>query len=186
MKIFDSRNAPELIQLLLSGAVGVIKTDTLYGIVAAATQPDAVERIYTIRERTPGKPLIILAASEQQVMDLVNTDSVEEVLGELWPGPNSVILPIQEATPEYLHRGTGTLAVRVPDDTELRTLLVQVGPIVAPSANPQGLEPASTIVMAQEYFGETVDFYVDSGPVNDVKPSNLIAINRDGTLEKLR
>ena len=70
-------------------------------------------------------------------------------------------------------RGTGTIAFRMPDIPELRDLLVQTGPLIAPSANTEGEPPALTVGDAKKYFGDEVDFYVDAGKLESL-PSTLI------------
>lgn len=65
----------------------------------------------------------------------------------------------------YLHKGTDTIAFRIPDYPELLKLIDQVGPIIAPSANLEGQPPAKNIDAAREYFGDSIDFYVDIGNI---------------------
>ena len=74
---------------------------------------------------------------------------------------------------KYLHRGTKSLAFRIPTSPELRKLLEKTGPLVAPSANWEGRKPASTIKEAQKFFGPNVEFYMDAGRVIG-KSSTLI------------
>ncbi len=70
-------------------------------------------------------------------------------------------------------RGTGSIAFRYPKDERLQEILKDTGPLVAPSANPEGMPPATTIEEAKKYFSESVDFYVDGG-TRDAKPSSVI------------
>lgn len=95
-----------------------------------------------------------------------------------------MILPCTSKKFEYLHRGTKTLAFRFPKKKSLVNLLEKTGPLVAPSANPQGLPPASTAKEAKAYFGETVDFYISGGKPRK-KPSKIVRISGGG-LEILR
>lgn len=171
MNIFTERNDPEIIQILQSGGVGVLKTDTLYGIVASIRHESAVERVYALRQRDMLKPCIILAADTSQLSE-VKDKALREFMQSQWPGPVSIVMPAPGA-PDYLTRGGESLAIRIPADEELRELLEQTGPLIAPSANVQGQEPARNIHEAQEYFGEKVDFYINSGEVEDVAPSQL-------------
>jgi len=171
MKKFTERHIPEVAHLLVKGGIGVIKTDTLYGIVASATDENAVERVYAVRKRDSHKPVILLIADHTQVFDGPQ-GKLATFAGEHWPGAVSIIIPSPSA-PLYLTRGGNTLAYRVPADTELRRLLYLTGPLIAPSANLQGEPPARTIDQAEAYFGDAVDFYVDSGEVGDVSPSQL-------------
>ena len=84
----------------------------------------------------------------------------------------------------YLHRGSKSLAFRVPKSKWLRTLISKTGTLVAPSANPEGLKPARTVKAASNYFSDHVDFYLDGGALNK-KPSTIIRFKKGGfTLER--
>lgn len=174
-------------RLLREGGVGVLATDTLYGVVAAAENEAAVERVYALKKRTPTKPVIILIASpnDLSIFGIDLSPERRERLMQYWPGPTSVVLPCGAKVPEYLHRGTHTLAFRLPDNQALQAFLKESGPIIAPSANPEGLEPATTIEEAKAYFGAGVDFYIDSGERTG-EPSTLISLDEQGEVTVLR
>ena len=89
------------------------------------------------------------------------------------PGKTSIILPCPDEKFHYLHRGSNFLAFRLPADAPLRQFIYRTGPLVAPSANLEGLPPATTIEEAQNYFGDKVDFYIDGGKMEG-SPSKLI------------
>lgn len=167
-------------EALKEGQVAVIHTDTIYGIVGSALLPDTVERIYKLRKRDLNKPFIILISSVDDLrrFDISVDKKTKEILHELWPGPVSVVLNIPPPRWDYLHRGTKSLAFRVPKDKKLLTLLKQTGPLVAPSANPEGEKPAQSISEAKKYFGNQVDHYVDGGKING-KPSTLVKIENN-------
>lgn len=169
--------------IILSGGIGVLRTDTLYGIVARAMSEDAVERVYRIKGRTPSKPPIILIATADQLMNDYD-DATLKRLNELWPGKNSVILSAH-GMPSWLVRTGDSLAYRVPNDDGLSRFLEKTGPLIAPSANPEGMPPALSIDEAKDYFGDEVDFYVDGGRVVDDAPSKLYRLHVDH-LERLR
>lgn len=179
---FSERNK----DILKRGGVGVLPTDTIYGVVGSAMNKNTVERIYSLRYRDKGKPMIVLISSLDDFRLFgIKLDSEEkDALNKLWPGKVSVVLPCSNPELEYLHRGTGSIAFRVPDYDELRKLIMHIGPLVAPSANPEGRESATTIRMAEEYFGSDMDFYEDSGKL-DGEPSTLVII-RDGKFFVLR
>ena len=171
---------------LRNGGVGVIPTDTIYGVSGSALLPGAVERIYRLRQRNPKKPMIILISSlaELKRFGIRMGNKTREILKEVWPGPVSVVLPCPLKRFLYIHRGTKTIAFRVPKPNWLRKLLANTGPLVAPSANIEGKPPAKTIQEAKKYFGGKVDFYVDAGKIISA-PSTLIAI-KDGKIVVLR
>jgi L-threonylcarbamoyladenylate synthase len=173
------------IDILKSGGIGVIATDTLYGIVGQALNRQTVERIYTVKKRTPTKPFIILVSklSDLEKFNVSLTDYEKNIVHSYWPGPVSIILDCPNPDFEYLHRGTNSLAFRMPQVEKLRDVIESTGPLVAPSANPEGLAPAKTIEEASSYFGDTIDFYSE-GIVN-TKPSKIIKIT-DNTEEIIR
>lgn len=163
--------------VLQRGGVAVIPTDTLYGIVARALDKKAVRRLYRIRRRTPRKPFIILISSVKDLaaFDVRPNAVASRFLKTVWPGKVSVILPCRSKKFSYLHLGTKTIAFRLPGPQRLRTLLKKIGPLVAPSANPEGEKPAETIAEAKKYFGTAVDAYLNAGRLHS-KPSTLISL----------
>lgn len=162
---------------LKSGKVGILATDTIYGIVGCALIPDTVEKIYKLRERTPIKPLIILISSvdDLNLFNIRIDGQTKNFLNQIWPDQVSVILSCPDDMFKYLHRGTNTLAFRIPNKKILLKLLGKTGPLVAPSANFEGEKPAENIKEAREYFGDNVDFYIDEGQKVS-KPSTIISI----------
>lgn len=171
--------------LLKKGGIAVIPTDTLYGIVVSALNRAAVENLYTIKKRDPQKPYIILISSleDLELFGIKLSPSEESIVSEYWPGPVSIILECDNEEFAYLHRGKHSLAFRMPAKDSLRELLKYTGPLVAPSANPEGQPPAKTIDQAVAYFGDSVAEHV-AGEITD-RPSKIIKLT-DGEVEILR
>lgn len=184
MKVIDTLLDPTIIDMLSRGAVGILRTDTIYGIVGRADNEQAVERIYDLKNRDGDKSPIVLVSSLDDLFD-EPTDEEQKLLDEVWPGKVSVIIPTAHA-PAWLERGNGSVAYRLPAHEELRQLVAQTGPLIAPSANLQGEKPAESVDEAMRYFGEQVDFYVDGGRVEDLTPSQLLRLIEDGEVERLR
>ena len=187
--------------MISNGGIGVLATDTIYGLVGSALSKKAVAKIYKLRQRNTKKPMIILigAIKDLFLFGIKLDGKTKKLLNKFWPGKISVILPCLHKKFFYLHRGTKTLAFRLPAvvsasvkatadkkaladksagkpaKKNLIKLLKLTGPLVAPSANPEGLPPAKTIKQAQKYFGNKIDFYVDEGKLSS-KPSTLAAI----------
>ncbi len=165
-------------KLLKPGAVGVIPTDTVYGLVARAADPAAVARLYALKTRDH-KPGTIIAANIDQLVELGIKRRYLSAVQQFWPGAVSVIIPCGEPNLEYLHLGVMSLAIRLPADHELQKLLSQAGPLLTTSANPPGQPPATTAAEAQRYFDDKVDFYSDGGDLSDHQPSTIIRIVDD-------
>lgn len=167
----------QAVKILKAGGVGVLLTDTLYGLVGQALNKEAVEKIYKIKGRSEGKPLIILISSIDKLslfgVKIDNQD--KKKLEKFWPGAVSIILPCPFKKFEYLHRGTKTLAFRLPNKKSLIEIIKKTGPLVAPSANPEGLVPARNITEARRYFKDNVDFYMRGGKSKGI-PSTVIKL----------
>lgn len=165
--------------LLKRGEVGIVPTDTLYGVVGRAFDENVVERIYKLKGRDKTKPFIILISSlgDLELFGIEVEKETSLVLEKYWPGKVSVILPCDEESLSYLHRGTNSLAFRLPRKPKLEELIKKTGPLVAPSANPEDAAPALSVGEASDYFGEKVDFYLDEGVLESL-PSSIIKMSQ--------
>ena len=179
-----SRKKPEKLSwkkaalFLKDGAIGVIPTDTIYGLCASALDKKAVEKVYRLKKRDPKKPMIILIGSLDDLRKF-NIDLnawQKKILKKVWPGKVSVVLPCSEKRFAYLHKGTKTLAFRLPKKRELLKILSISGPLAAPSANREGQTPSKNIAQAQKYFGKNV-FYYGKGDLTGA-PSTLIDLTQ--------
>jgi len=183
----------DIIKILKNDGIGILPTDTLYGVVGSAFSKKAVEGIFEVKNRPKESALIVLISNikDLEKFDIGYTDKLQFVrmLKKFWPGKVSVILEYQNKTVakkfEYIHRGKNAIAFRLPNKKSLIEILKKTGPLVAPSANPSGLVPASNIKEAKEYFGNRVDFYVSGGTLKS-EPSTLIKIDKDGEIQVLR
>lgn len=168
---------------LINGGVGVIPTDTVYGVVCRAGDEVAVSRLYELKQREQ-KPGTIIAASTQQFEALGIPARYLKPIAHYWPNPVSIVVPVGFRLP-YLHQGKGSLALRIPKDDTLLQLLEQTGPLLTSSANHPGKPPAETVQQAIDYFGDAVDFYVDGGQRDGSLSSTVIRIV-DDAIEILR
>jgi L-threonylcarbamoyladenylate synthase len=164
-------------EILKRGGVGVFPTDTIYGIIASVFSETGVDKIYKIKGRNASKGLIILISSMEDLekFGVEVSEKAKIFLQKFWPGKISVILPFNNNKLKYLNRIDGTLAFRFPDNKKLLKLIKISGPIVAPSANPEGMFPAKNIKEAKKYFDKNVDFYVDGGELVS-EPSTIVKI----------
>ncbi len=162
------------INSLKGGGVGVIPTDTLYGLVARAEGKEAVAKVKKLKGRSQGKPFIILISSIRDIEKFGVKLSLADrgILAKLWPGPVSVAF-------------NKRLSFRWPKNKFLVELIKKTGPLVAPSANPEGSPPATTLSEARNYFQNKVDFYLSNGKKLTGQPSTLIKL-KNGKIEILR
>jgi L-threonylcarbamoyladenylate synthase len=167
----------KVVELLKNGRVGLIPTDTIYGLSAHALNKNAVEKIHKLKKRDDGKPLVVLIADVNQLSGLGLSLQYSELIRDYWPGPLSLEYDATNA-PEWLHRGKNYFAVRLPDLKELRDLIAKTGPLVSTSANLQGQEPSKNVEEAKKYFSDKLDFYVDTGDLKG-KSSTLVKIENN-------
>lgn len=177
----------QIIKLLKMGKVGVMPTDTVYGIIGSALNPQTVEEIYRLRKRASDKPMIVLISSidDTEKFFIKLTKEQEKVLEKIWPNPVSVVLPLNSEKFKYLHRGKNSLAFRIPKSEMILKILKKVGPIVAPSANYEGEKPSESIEDAEMYFGKEIAFYVDGGKIIS-RPSTIVKLSKEGYFTVLR
>jgi L-threonylcarbamoyladenylate synthase len=151
-------------KMLRSGGVLAFPTDTVYGLGASVDDEVARKRVYQIKGRPAGMPLILMVAAESQLEGIVHVDSRAEVMmRRWWPGPLTLILHAI---------GGGTLGVRIPRHQVTLGLLRRAGPLMTTSANLHGDEPAITADEAARLPG--VMAVVDGGPAPGGTASSVL------------
>jgi L-threonylcarbamoyladenylate synthase len=151
----------ELADVLRSGGVALLPTDTIYGLHAIAANQQAVDRIAAMKERPSEKAFVVIAASVEQLESIGVT--VPDVLRNTWPAPLTAIL----------HSGETTVAARVPDLDWLRSLLDRTGPLVSTSANRSGEAPITSPEMLDPAMKNRLDALLDQG-IHDGNPSTIV------------
>ena len=168
---------PRLAELLREGAIGIIPTDTVYGLVGRAAHPEAITRLYRVKERELA-PGTLIGHSTDAFEELGFPASHLSRVARHWPAPLSVVLDASEVG-EYLKQTREGLPVRIPNHPDLLELLAVTGPLMTTSANTPKSPTSRTIDEAVAYFGDEVDFYVDAGDLGERPPSTIIGYNGD-------
>lgn len=181
---FDDPLDPKLIEIIRGGGVGVLLTDTVYGLVARAGDPVAIAKLYGVKRRESG-PGTTIGASVQDFADLGFSSAQLARVAHYWPAPLSVVLDAAQV-PDYLKQDWTSLPVRIPAVDDLLELLRQTGPLMTTSANHHGQPTSQSIDDAVAYFGDRLDFYVDGGIVGDRPASTIIGISEGGQIEVFR
>ena len=165
------------------GKLVAFPTETVYGLGADATNPDAVAAIYAAKERPSFNPLIIHVESVEAAEELVTFDERAITLAEAnWPGALTLVLPRREDCPVSLLAGAGldSLAVRIPAHPLARQFLgAAAGPIAAPSANKSGTVSPTTAEHVRESLGDAVDLILDDGACPIGLESTIIDLTSD-------
>ncbi|MBS4168074.1 L-threonylcarbamoyladenylate synthase [Parachlamydia sp. AcF125] len=151
-------------ELLSKGEVVGLPTETVYGLAASLSHPQAINRIFTLKNRPADNPLIIHLSHYQQVQTYADSlPPYFELLAEhFWPGPLTLVLPIRPSTiPPNARAGLMTAAFRIPNHALTQEVIKKVGPLVMPSANLSGKPSATQVHRVEEDFG--VNFPVLDG-----------------------
>ena len=149
----------EVAKVINNGGVVISPTDTVYGMLADAFNVDAINRIYSIKEREREKPLLIL---------LKDSKFKAKIPGEL-----TFIMPLKEIIKKDFLYLKNTVALRIPKDDYMEKLLKLTPPLVAPSANPTGYGVIYDGNKLVELYKDKVDLIVNCGTIEKKLPSTL-------------
>jgi len=168
--------------VLNSGGVIAFPTDTFYGLGADPFNPEAVSRIFQIKQRPADKPLLALIHSIDQITTLTDqvTPLTQFLMAQFWPGPLTLLFKAAPGLPGELTAGTGKVGVRLPAHLFTLQLLEALEcPLTAPSANLSGRGELSTAAEVVQVFGAQLDLIVDGGPAPGGKPSTVLDATTD-------
>jgi L-threonylcarbamoyladenylate synthase len=177
----DTTHVQYSIELLRSGGVVALPTETVYGLAADITQPAAIEKIFNIKERPFFDPLIVHVADVADVNGVVAEwpDLARKLTDKFWPGPLTLILPKKDNVNSMITSGLQTVAVRMPNHDLTREVIRRLGhPIAAPSANKFGRTSPSKADHVRQEFGDSV-FVLDGGPCPVGVESTVIGFAND-------
>jgi L-threonylcarbamoyladenylate synthase len=161
------------------GGLVAFPTETVYGLGADATRPEAVERIFEAKGRPPGHPLIVHVSSPEQAKSLSShwTERAQRLAEAFWPGPLTLVVQRGDAISDVVTGGLSTVGLRAPAHPVAAMLIQLAGvPIAAPSANPhQGVSPTRA-AHVQAGLGAKVDVIVDGGATEVGLESTVLSL----------
>lgn len=176
---FGTQALAEAARLIADGWPVAVPTETVYGLAADATDPEAVARIYAAKGRPSFNPLIVHVPDLAAADALAELDADARALADrFWPGPLTLVLPLRQGTPiaSLVTAGLPTVAIRVPAHRAMRALLERTGkPLAAPSANRSGgISPTRAEHVAAS-LGTAVPLILDDGPTQAGLESTIVA-----------
>lgn len=153
-------------QLLESGELVAVPTETVYGLAGNAYDEAVVLKIFHVKQRPSFDPLIVHASSLQQIRKFVKRlPALALQLAErFWPGPLTLVLEKQPIIPDLVTSGLPTVGVRIPQHPLTLQLLQQLDfPLAAPSANPFGYISPTTPQHVQDQLGGRISHILAGG-----------------------
>lgn len=177
----------ETIQLLKTGHVVSVPTETVYGLAASLHCPEAIQEIFQLKGRPSNNPLIIHVAELKDIFSYMseNVRDLDILARDFWPGPMTIVLPIKvKLVPAMARADLPTAAFRIPQHSLTLQLLKQTGPLVMPSANLSGRPSSTQPKHVESDFGH--HFPVLDGGVCVKGLESTILIYRHGKWEIIR
>jgi L-threonylcarbamoyladenylate synthase len=193
----ESASLDRAAALLASGGLVAVPTETVYGVAADATNPEAIAALYTAKGRPHFNPLIAHIDCLDRALSLVALSPAARALAaQVWPGPLTLVGRHRETSPvcDLARAGLDTLAVRWPDSPAMTGLIARLDrPLAAPSANRSGSISPTTAQHVADSLGDRIDLILDGGPcrmglestILQDTPAGLVLL-RAGTLEAER
>ncbi|MDA0194369.1 MAG: L-threonylcarbamoyladenylate synthase [Bacteroidetes bacterium] len=170
------------VNLLKNGGLIGFPTETVYGLAANGLNPDAVVKIFQVKNRPSFDPLIIHTHSVTEVEKYVkNIPRKARRLAELfWPGPLTLVLEKNAIIPDLVTSGLDTVAMRIPYHPLALELLHQLHfPLAAPSANPFGYVSPTTPNHVNSQLSDKISLILDGGQCDIGLESTIIGFNGD-------
>jgi L-threonylcarbamoyladenylate synthase len=159
-----------------------VPTDTVYGLAAAYSHPDAVARIFAVKRRPPERPIALLVDRIEDVEAVARTipDVAVTLMQEFWPGGLTIILGRKASVPNIVAAGGPTIAVRMPNHAVPRSIARQLGePLPTTSANVSGQPSPQTAAEAEWQIGSDVALILDGGPSRIGVDSTVIDVTNE-------
>ncbi len=173
---------------IASGELIVMPTDTVYGVGADALQPDAVAALLKAKERDRSMPIPVLIAEAAMLPALVADVplAASDLADAFWPGALTLIFDMAPELGMDLGDANDTIALRVPDHDDARSLLRRTGPLAVSSANKSGEPPTTSAKAARASLGDSVSVYLEAGETPGQAASTIVDFSQIATGQVLR
>ncbi len=194
------RYAASTIQVLADRARRVLEenglialpTESFYGLAACPFDERALAKLWQVKGRSEGKPILVLIGDESQLGPFVRSTppAAAVLMNAFWPGPLTIVFPAAVTLSDSVTAGTGSVGIRLSAWDPLRDLLRRIGPTTGTSANREGAPPPTTVEEVQHSLGDALDLIIDAGPTPGGLPSTVVDVQgpiriiRNGAIER--
>ena len=177
MKIVSSKQIDEAVKLLKEGEVVAFPTETVYGLGVIYDNKEGYDKLVSVKKRPPQKPFTLMLADVEDVEKYAELNDVSRVLVKnFMPGQFTMITTAKPGLPSWCVSEIGRVGIRIADYDLIRNLIRKVGkPLLVPSANRSGEEPATTAKQVAETFGDEFPLVIDGKTVSNT-PSTVVMV----------
>lgn len=165
--------------VLRQGGIVAYPTDTVYGLAADAMNPQAVARLYDVKQRPPEKAIPLIVSGLDQLSQLIAPPScaAQRMMAVFWPGPLTLLMPAHEQAPPHLVGAGGRIGVRWPQMALNQQLAHGLGhAITATSANLSALPAAICASEVVAQLASAVDLVLDGGRAQSTAVSTILDV----------
>ena len=179
-------------RVLGEGGLIALPTESFYGLAVAPFDEQALAKLWQIKGRSEGKPILLLIGDRSQLELFVQRvpPAADVLMNAFWPGPLTIVFAAADGLSDAVTAGTGSVGIRLSAWQPLVDLLRRVGPVTGTSANREGMPPPRTAEEVQHNLADAVDLIIDAGPTPGGPPSTVIdargpvRIIRNGSIER--
>lgn len=185
---YSEKSAGKAAEILKSGGIVAIPTETVYGLAANALDENAVRSIFVAKGRPQDNPLIVHISDFEMIKPLVTDipELAKRLAERFWAGPLTMIFDKSEVVPNVTSGGLSTVAVRMPANAAAREIIEKCGfPLAAPSANTSGKPSPTTAQHVFEDMNGKIPLIIDGGECAVGVESTVICF-RNGKIHILR
>lgn len=176
----------KIVEVIKNGGVVIMPTDTIYGIVADATNESVIQRVYEMKRRNENKPMLMLVNSMEMLEKYVSSinDVERKLIDGMWPGALTIIFEKKNVS-DLLTGGLNTVGIRYPNNELLINIMNELNvPLLSTSVNVSGDESATCITNINNAILDNVDYVYDIGECKG-DASTIVVVN-NGELKVLR
>ncbi len=188
--ILNYNDINQCIDILKTGGIVALPTETVYGLAANARNPSAISKIYALKNRPAFNPLIVHVHSVDAAKEIAEWNELSVHLSNIFhPGPLTIIRPLRENSglASAVTAGKDTVAVRIPAHPLIREVIEKSGlALAAPSANPSGRLSPVTAAHVLSGFGENAPPVLDGGTCFQGVESTIVEISEREEITILR
>lgn len=194
IKDIDEEIITRAAEIIKKGGIIIFPTDTIYGLMAQAFDPQVVKKVFRLKGRESEKAMPVLIQSKRQLYQLVRKipSQASTLIKQFWPGPLTIVFKAKKTVPDIICGEKKSIGVRLPDSSWTRALIKKCkSPLIATSVNPSGYPSSIRIEEIPESIKDKVDLIIDVGPSAMKLPSTVIDMTltppkvlREGAISK--
>lgn len=180
----------KIIEEIEKGNLVIMPTDTVYGIMADATNEDAIKKVFIAKKREK-KPLILLVSNIEMLKKYVIeiSDLQKELIEKYWPNTLSIVFDKNDNLSDTLTCGNKTVAIRMPNNKLLLEIMNKINkPLISTSANISSKDVITKVDLLEEELKRHISYILDDGEKTNISSTivkienNKIIFLREGIL----